>query len=1577
MRYRVLGQLEVRREQSALDLGSYKQRALLALLLVHRNQVISSDRIIDEIWGDASESDRKNALHVYLSNLRKVLEPDRTSRGAGTVLLTRSPGYMLKTDRDEVDSDRFESAMAEARGLINSDPGSASIALGEALALWRGLPYEEFTYESFAQGEIARLNELRIEAIETRVDADLARGLSRELVGELEALVREYPLRERLAGQLMIALYRSGRQAEALRAYTSLKGRLADELGIDPSRELQSLEEKILLGDQSLLVSESAALPGDGGPPALAVRGYELRERIGSGVIGTSYRAFQPSVGREVAVKVVQPEVADDPQFIRSFEDEAQLIARLDHPNIVPVYDYWREPGAGYLVSRLMQGGSLANALARGPLERSRLAEMVTRIADALDTAHRVGVVHGDIKPVNVLLDSEGNAYLSGFTFLPSSFGQGEGGANRSDSGYVAPEVRAGGVPTRASDIFSLGALAAAAFTGRTENPGDLLVGMDPSVAEVVLTATSIAPEHRHDSATAFAAELANALELTEEPTSRRTEVRNPYKGLRAFHTADARDFFGRERLVERLLARLGNSGRLGRFVALVGPSGSGKSSAVRAGLLPALRRDGIPGSSNWYQIELTPGQHPFSSLEEALLGVAVNPSPSLLDELVLDGGMQRAANRVLPDPDAQLIVVIDQFEELFTLTDSGTANRFLESVVSTVQSNHGRIRFVLTLRADFYDRPLAHAEFGELLRQGTEVVTPMTAQEIEQAITGPARAVGVEFESAVVAEIINDVARRPGSLPLLQYALTELFERRRGTTITTSDYAAIAGVAGALGDRAEALYNSIDPPARPAVREVFLRLVTLGEGNEDTRRRLLWSELTSLGNTGRYVDSIVTTFGRHRLLSFDRDPVSRSPTVEISHEALLTEWPRLRRWIDEARADVRAERRLATAAAEWSERDDDDGYLFTGSRLARYEGWLQSPPLAITADERRFLQASQDKERDLEEEERIHAEERERLRRRGRLLVGLGVVTLVVVALAAFAFYERQRSTALAEQFAVVEDARRLVGESLKQLSVDPELALLLAIESARVTADDGFVIPETMDAVHSAMNAIPLQYPVSSDTPFAVRGLGTGPGGVFLMPPDDLLGFAVDATDRSFSPEECAAFFDGGACPAAGEPVPQGLEIQGSYEPAVGEQRFAGTRVVVLAPFTAATPEADGLKAEFQDVSDQLGMDIDVIPPPNGFDIVGALVSASEADLVLLPQPGSVRDLLSDGSLMDLSTSLDSSELMDAYGQYLMDLVRVGPDGTWPSSTGPIGAVWMKVDSKSVIWHSNHPTHRSMFDEPPRTWDDLMTLSEDLVVAGETPWCTGVANPAVSGWPATDTVENLVLKTQGPEFYDRWVGHEIPFDHPAVVSAVRRMTNLVYTEGFVTPGPSIAASRPWWEAALSLILDPAPACWMVHLHSFMPALDEDLVPGETIDLFDFPVVDPDFETASVGGGVMLAQVKDRPEVRAVLESVVSEDFGTNLAIQGSWIMPHRRFDLDNYPNPIDRRIAASIRASLEDGTLRFDGSDMMPSPDIALEAFPNGMVEILRDGPETIEAVLAEIEQQWVELEEQAVGD
>jgi WD40 repeat protein/class 3 adenylate cyclase len=545
----------------------------------------------------------------------------------------------------------------------------------------------------------------------------------------------------------------------------------------------------------------------------------------------------------------------------------------------------------------------------------------------------------------------------------------------------------------------------------------------------------------------------------------------NPYKGLRAFEEGDAVDFFGREELVHQLVDRVADT----RFLAVVGPSGSGKSSVVRAGLIPALRRGAVAGSDTWRIADMFPGSNPLDGLEAALLRAAPEPPASLMDQLARDEhGLHRAVLRLLPSDGSELVLVIDQFEEVFTLVeDEAARTHFLGSLEAAVTDPHSRLRVIATLRADFYDRPLLSRGFAELFRSRVEAVIPLSPDELERAISGPAKRVDVSLEPGLVAAMLRDVAEEPGALPLMEYALTELFDRRDGRILTLDSYREIGGVSGALGRRAEELFAGVDDDGQRAARQLFLRLVALGEGTEDTRRRVHRAEVTSLDVDQKAMANVIDTFGASRQLSFDRDATSGAPTIELAHEAMLTAWPRLHRWIDAAREDLRVERRLAAAAREWIEADRDPSFLLQGSRLEQAASWADAAGIAVTPEEREYLEASEaDRERRTAEEaarESHEAELERRSYRRLRALVAvLAVAALVAVGLTVFATTQRGH----AQEQERRATARELAAASVANLDVDPERSILLALEAVDTTREpDGTALPEAVEALHRAV--------------------------------------------------------------------------------------------------------------------------------------------------------------------------------------------------------------------------------------------------------------------------------------------------------------------------------------------------------------------------------------------------------------------------------------------------------------------------------------------------------------------------
>ena len=425
---------------------------MLAHLVLGANGVVSAEHLIDALWGEELPEDPKSTLQVYVSRLRSALGPDAVE--------AQAPGYVLRADRDEVDALRFEDLLGAARGN-GSDPRVTDEILAEALELWRGPALADLSGEPSLTGEIARLEELRLQALEEKIEARLDLGRHVQVIAELEGLTQAHPLRERLWGGLMLALYRSDRQAEALAAFERARTVLTEELGIDPSRDLQLLHERILRQDPELDLK---------GEP---LRGYRLLEQIGEGAFGVVYRATQPQIGREVAIKAVAPELANHPDFVRRFEREAQIVAKLEHPHIVPLYDYWREPDAAYLVMRFLRGGSVEDLLRSGPLDPERASSILDQVAAALSAAHRQGIVHRDVKPGNVLLDEVGNAYLTDFgvALEAGSPERSSGTMIRGTPGYLSPEqVRLDPASPR-SDIYALGIVAYEMLTGARALP--------------------------------------------------------------------------------------------------------------------------------------------------------------------------------------------------------------------------------------------------------------------------------------------------------------------------------------------------------------------------------------------------------------------------------------------------------------------------------------------------------------------------------------------------------------------------------------------------------------------------------------------------------------------------------------------------------------------------------------------------------------------------------------------------------------------------------------------------------------------------------------------------------------------------------------------------------------------------------------------------------------------------------------------------------------------------------------------------------------------------------------------------
>jgi WD40 repeat protein/DNA-binding SARP family transcriptional activator len=780
LEFRILGPLTVRVDGVSLPIGGPKQRALLAMLL-SANRVVSRERLIGELFPAQDAESADHPLRNHVSRLRKVLRPVATDEPR---LVARPPGYLLRVEPGELDLDTFERFVADAReALAEADPESAAESLRAAEALWEGRPLSDLEFEAIMHVEVDRLEELRLAVLEERIEAELELGRQLALVPELEALTAEYPFRERFRAQLMLALYRSGRQADGLEVYRQTRMLMNEELGIEPGVELQQLERAILVQDLDLDV--------------------------------------------------------------------------------------------------------------------------------------------------------------------------------RSNNG-----------------------------------------------------ASSAATLH----------------ELC------------PFKGLAPFELEDAEFFFGRERLVDELVARLAEA----PLLAIVGPSGSGKSSLLRAGLAPAL---------DYESILIRPGKQPVAQLATALANVA---------------------------PGERLLLAVDQFEEVFAESLAERERRnFIDSLVDAAWDADRRMVVVIALRADFFGRLAPYTELADLVGPNHALLGPMNATELRRAIQGPAERTGLEVEPALVDALVDEVAGETGGLPLLSTALLDLWHERKDHSLRLGAYARTGGVRGAVGRHAEAAFRSLNGDEQQIARRMFLRLVAGGDGEPLTRRRVTRSELDA--DEDESVQSVLAALVERRLLVVD------DGTVELVHEALLERWHRLVEWMDEDIQGRLLHRHLTFAATDWEADGRDPSMLYRGPRLTNALDWSTEHAPDLNQLERRFLDESQ----------AASALEANRQRRTNRRLLALLIVALVLLALSALAAAFALEKRGQARRDATAAVAQRLGAQAL----VDPSLdrSLLLAREGLNLLNTDAtrsnllaalLRTPNAIGVIHQGSDRI-LDEALSDDgRTLAVRG-------------------------------------------------------------------------------------------------------------------------------------------------------------------------------------------------------------------------------------------------------------------------------------------------------------------------------------------------------------------------------------------------------------------------------------------------------------------------------------------------------
>ncbi|MGV9785661.1 nSTAND1 domain-containing NTPase [Streptomyces sp. NPDC003435] len=565
-----------------------------------------------------------------------------------------------------------------------------------------------------------------------------------------------------------------------------------------------------------------------------------------------------------------------------------------------------------------------------------------------------------------------------------------------------------------------------------------------------------------------------------------------PYRGLASYRQEDARWFFGRERGTEALVAQLRAAERGGGLVMLVGASGAGKSSLLNAGLMPALEEGGAHTVR-----QLVPGADPLKELTRLIPALAplAAEARAAEDEETGSPGLSRAIREAVtewalghrppgtaltipgprtspespatpvPEPGARVaarpVLIVDQFEETFTLCPSEADRRafvqFLHAACTPGPSGPAPVRVVLGIRADFYEECLGYPELADALQHRHMVLGPLTTAELREAVNGPARAVGLELEGGLTELIVREVsadgprgAHDAGVLPLLSHALLATWQRRKAGRLTVAGYRAAGGIQGAVAATAERAWSGLDPAARTAARLLLLRLVRLGEDTQATRRRgtrrQLAAESTDPDKTEESLEALV----RARLVTLDAE------TVEITHEALLHAWPRLRHWIDDNRGDHLLRQRLEEDGRSWEDSERDSSLLYRGSRLEQARGWAESAgDTYLTRGALDFLAASV------------------RLRRRTVLISRAAVAALTVLAvLAAGAAVVawQQRNDAVFEQ---------VLAEADRVQHTDPSLAAGLDLVAHRLRPDDEGAYSRLISIVNA-----PLATPLSGHT-------------------------------------------------------------------------------------------------------------------------------------------------------------------------------------------------------------------------------------------------------------------------------------------------------------------------------------------------------------------------------------------------------------------------------------------------------------------------------------------------------------
>jgi len=839
--------------------------------------------------------------------------------------------------------------------------------------------------------------------------------------------------------------------------------------------------------------SISGAVEGTGASfrPGTRINQYELIREIGAGGMGTVYMARDTKLGRRVAIKFLH---TAHPELTQRFVLEARATARCQHENIVIIYEVGEFSGQPYMVLEYLNGQPLTQIIESGhKLPPARAVELMVPVVKALQCAHDQGIVHRDLKPDNIFVTDSGTIKVLDFGIAkvlqddaaPEERAPSGGAGWQEDPGderteltrrgaimgtmsYMSPEQWGIGVDIdHRTDIWACGIMLYRMVTGRhplSPLRGQQLIvtamldrpmpkvreaanDVQQALSEVIDRCLMKHKEQRWNSAK----DLLRALEpFLPGRYTREWEIdESPYAGLSAFQENDADRFFGRSREIAAMVTRI----RDRPLMAVVGSSGVGKSSFVRAGLVPALKHSG----ERWEIMVVRPGRQPLAALA-SILAPLVSSSTTLVDDLAQQ---QALIQRLYNEPGylgtvlrsrarregANIMVFVDQFEELYTLVpDDGERMAFTACLSGVADDATAPLRVVLSIRSDFLDRVPEDQRFMYELSQGLFFLTPPNRDGLRDALVRPAEMAGFNFESATMVEhMLDHLELANGALPLLQFAASKLWEQRDTARklITEHSYKALGGIAGALAGHADSVLAELSPQAQQLVRAIFLRLVT----PERTRAIVAVEDLRELSRDTHEIQLLVDQLVQARLLTVQTsgEGASAAKTAEIVHESLIHTWPTLRRWLDENQGDAEFLERLRTAAKQWQTKSYDDGLLWRGESVDEAERFVRRYRGDLPEVQKAFLKAVFDLD--------ARAAKRKRV-----ALIGVVTFLCVLVAAAAVALVViRQRGNEAARQADKALKAEKIARDSEKVARDSEKVA-----KDAEKTATDAKEVAE-----------------------------------------------------------------------------------------------------------------------------------------------------------------------------------------------------------------------------------------------------------------------------------------------------------------------------------------------------------------------------------------------------------------------------------------------------------------------------------------------------------------------------------